>query len=61
MNTALEFKKNGYVHLKEFLHLDSCKEFANELKKLVAEKKRLKMNSVLSQSLFMAQQLLINY
>jgi hypothetical protein len=42
MNTALEFKKNGYVHLKEFLHLDSCKEFANELKKLVAEKKTVK-------------------
>lgn len=42
MNTALEFKENGYVHLKDFLHLDSCKELTKELKRLVNEKKTVK-------------------
>lgn len=42
MNTALEFKEKGYVHLKGFLHLDSCKELTKELKRLVNEKKTIK-------------------
>lgn len=39
MNTALEFKKNGYVHLKDFLPKYSCQELTQELNKLVAENK----------------------
>lgn len=42
MDTALEFKEKGYVHLKDFLHLDSCKELAYQLKKLVEERKTVK-------------------
>lgn len=42
MDTALEFKEKGYVHLKDFLHLDSCKELAYQLKKLVEERKTIK-------------------
>ena len=42
MNTALEFKEKGYVHLKDFLHLDSCKDLTRELKRLVTEKKTVK-------------------
>ena len=42
MDTVLEFKEKGYVHLKDFLHKDSCKELANELKRLVNEKKTIK-------------------
>ena len=42
MNTALEFKEKGYVHLKDFLHLDSCKELTKELKRLVDQKKTVK-------------------
>jgi hypothetical protein len=40
--TAQQFKEKGYVHLKGFLHKDSCKELANELKRLVAQKKTVK-------------------
>jgi len=42
MDTVLEFKEKGYVHLKDFLHKDSCKELANELKRLVSENKTIK-------------------
>jgi predicted 2-oxoglutarate/Fe(II)-dependent dioxygenase YbiX len=42
MDTILEFKEKGYVHLKNFLHLDSCKELAKELKRLVEGKKTIK-------------------
>jgi hypothetical protein len=42
MDTVLEFKEKGYVHLKDFLHLDSCKELTKELKRLVEEKKTIK-------------------
>lgn len=34
-----DFDKNGYVHLKEFLDLDNCKELTNVLKELVNQKK----------------------
>jgi hypothetical protein len=37
-----KFKEKGYVHLKDFLHKDSCKELANELKRLVSENKTVK-------------------
>jgi len=40
--TAQQFKEKGYVHLKDFLHEDSCKELARELKRLVAQKKTVK-------------------
>ena len=39
MDTVLEFKEKGYVHLKDFLHKDSCKELSKELKRLVDAKK----------------------
>jgi hypothetical protein len=42
MDTVLEFKEKGYVHLKSFLHTDSCKELTRELKKLVDQKKTIK-------------------
>lgn len=42
MDTALEFKEKGYVHLKGFLHSDSCKELTKELKRLVKENKTAK-------------------
>lgn len=42
MNTIQEFKEKGYVHLKDFLHKDSCKELTRELKKLVDQKKTVK-------------------
>ena len=42
MDSIQEFKDKGYVHLKDFLHKDSCKELANELKRLVNEKKTIK-------------------
>jgi len=42
MDSIQKFKEKGYVHLKDFLHKDSCKELANELKKLVNEKKTIK-------------------
>ena len=42
MDTVIEFKEKGYVHLKDFLHKDSCKELTRELKKLVDQKKTVK-------------------
>jgi len=42
MNTIQEFQNKGYVHLKEFLHKDSCKELIDELKRLVNENKTIK-------------------
>jgi hypothetical protein len=42
MDSIQKFKEKGYVHLKNFLHKDSCKELANELKRLVNEKKTVK-------------------
>lgn len=42
MDTVLEFKEKGYVHLKGFLHADSCKELTRELKRLVDQKKTVK-------------------
>ena len=42
MDSIQEFKEKGYVHLKDFLHKDSCKELANELKRLVEQKKTVK-------------------
>ena len=38
MDTVAEFKEKGYVHLKSFLHIDSCKELTKELKRLVEQK-----------------------
>jgi hypothetical protein len=40
--TAQQFKDNGYVYLKDFLHKDSCKELSKELKRLVDAKKTVK-------------------
>jgi predicted 2-oxoglutarate/Fe(II)-dependent dioxygenase YbiX len=34
-----DFDKNGYVHLKEFLDLDNCKELTKELNKYIEEGK----------------------
>ena len=42
MDSIQEFKEKGYVHLKDFLHKDSCKELTKELKRLVDEKKTIK-------------------
>jgi predicted 2-oxoglutarate/Fe(II)-dependent dioxygenase YbiX len=42
MDSIQEFKEKGYVHLKDLLHKDSCKELTDELKKLVNEKKTIK-------------------
>jgi hypothetical protein len=42
MNSIEIFKQKGYVHLKDFLHKDSCKELTNELKRLVNENKTVK-------------------
>ena len=42
MNSIEIFKNKGYVHLKDFLHKDSCKALANELKRLVYENKSIK-------------------
>jgi hypothetical protein len=42
MDSIQKFKEKGYVHLKDFLHKDSCKELANELKRLVSENKTVK-------------------
>jgi hypothetical protein len=39
MNTIQEFQNKGYVYLKDFLPLHTCKELTDELKKLVAEQK----------------------
>jgi hypothetical protein len=40
--TAQQFKDNGYVHLKDVLHKDSCKKLSKELKRLVEAKKTIK-------------------
>lgn len=32
-----DFDKNGYVHLKEFLDKDNCKELTNELKRYIEQ------------------------
>jgi hypothetical protein len=42
MNTVSEFEEKKYVHLKDFLHKVSCKELANELKRLVGQNKTVK-------------------
>jgi hypothetical protein len=39
MNTIQEFQDKGYVYLKDFLPLHTCKELTDELKRLVAEQK----------------------
>ena len=38
-NIIQEFKEKGYVHLKDFLDEQSCKELTAKLKRLVAENK----------------------
>lgn len=35
MDTIKQFEENGYVHLKDFLDKENCRELTNELKKLV--------------------------
>lgn len=42
MDTVLEFKEKGYVHLKDFLVKENCKELTTELKKLVEQGKTTK-------------------
>lgn len=42
MDTVLEFKEKGYVHLKDFLDKDNCAELTKIINKLVAEGKTLK-------------------
>jgi predicted 2-oxoglutarate/Fe(II)-dependent dioxygenase YbiX len=42
MDTVLEFKEKGYVHLKDFLVEQNCKELTTELKKLVEQGKTTK-------------------
>lgn len=42
MDSIQEFKDKGYVHLKNLLHKDSCKELTQELKRLVDQKKTIK-------------------
>jgi hypothetical protein len=42
METAKQFKDNGYVLLKDFLPKHSCEELTIELKRLVEEKKTTK-------------------
>jgi hypothetical protein len=42
MDTVLEFKEKGYVHLKDFLVKQNCEELTTELKRLVDEKKTIK-------------------
>jgi hypothetical protein len=41
MNTIQEFQQKGYVHLKDFLNKDNCKELTNELNRLVKEQKTI--------------------
>jgi hypothetical protein len=40
--TEQQFKDNGYVHLKDFLNKDNCKELTDELNRLVKEQKTIK-------------------
>jgi predicted 2-oxoglutarate/Fe(II)-dependent dioxygenase YbiX len=42
MDTVLEFKEKGYVHLKDFLVKQNCEELTTELKKLVEQGKTTK-------------------
>ena len=42
MNTIQEFQQKGYVHLKNFLDKDNCKELTKELNRLVKEQKTIK-------------------
>lgn len=42
MDTVLEFKEKGYVHLKDFLVKENCKELTTELKKLIKQGKTTK-------------------
>lgn len=42
MDSIQEFKEKGFVHLKSFLPEHTCKELANELKRLVSENKTIK-------------------
>ena len=42
MNTIQEFQQKGYVHLKNFLNKDNCKELTDELNRLVKEQKTIK-------------------
>jgi hypothetical protein len=39
MNTIQEFKEKSYVHLKDFLDKDNCKQLTDELKRLVTQNK----------------------
>jgi hypothetical protein len=41
MNSIQEFQQKGYVHLKDFLNKDNCKDLTNELNRLVKEKKTI--------------------
>jgi hypothetical protein len=41
MNTIQEFQQKGYVHLKDFLNKDNCKELTDELNRLVKEQKTI--------------------
>jgi len=41
MNTIQEFKEKSYVHLKDFLDKDNCKQLTDELKKLVTQNKTI--------------------
>jgi hypothetical protein len=46
MSNAQLFEHNGYVHLKGFLDELNCQELTTELKRLVAEKKTVKDDSM---------------
>jgi hypothetical protein len=59
-NTVESFKQNGYVHLKDFLDLDNCKELNKHIKDLVAQGKTTKDPQCPNQKLYMVQLLLIN-
>jgi hypothetical protein len=60
-NTVELFKQNGYVHLKDFLDDDNCRDLTGILRDLVAQGKTTKTLNVLSLMLFMAPLLLINF
>lgn len=42
MDTIQQFKDKGYVHLKDFLDKDNCKQLVAELNRLVQERKTVK-------------------
>ena len=52
MNTVELFEKNRYVHLKDFLALDSCSELTEALKVLVKKQQTVKDEQCPSQKLF---------